>query len=390
MNVVDRNIIQVLFILLGSAIRGEPLSAEERDLYSPEILPCLMGIAKSHDISHLLVKGLSQNGLFTEADKEFENEIFKAVFRYRQLKYDYDKLSCGLETAEIPFIPLKGSIMRRYYPEPWMRTSSDIDILIRASDLDTAEKYFVGDLGYTNSGRSTHDISLYTPQKTHIELHFDLVEEGRANSANTVLDTVWENVHPADGHKYMHEMSDAFFYFYHIAHMAKHFEVGGCGIRPFVDLFILDKLEGINHNERDAVLQKGNLLQFANKARKLSRIWFAGETSDELSLKMQSFIISGGVFGSVDNRVALQQGKKGGKIKYIFSRIFIPYSRLKGYYPVLEKHKWLFPFMQVRRWFMLLNPKVRARAKMEITANSSLDKKTAREMNEFLKDVGIN
>lgn len=29
-------------------------------------------------------------------------------------------------------------------------------------------------------------------------------------------------------------MKEEMFYFYHIAHLAKHFEVGGCGIRQII------------------------------------------------------------------------------------------------------------------------------------------------------------
>ena len=32
----------------------------------------------------------------------------------------------------------------------------------------------------------------------------------------------------------------------------------------------------------------------------------------------------------------------------------MPYDSLRTVYPILEKHKWLMPLMQVRRWFRLL------------------------------------
>ena len=63
--------------------------------------------------------------------------------------------------------------------------------------------------------------------------------------------------------KFRYEMTDEFFYFYHIAHMAKHFENGGCGIRPFVDLVVLDRMDSENFSKRDELLKSGGLLQFA-------------------------------------------------------------------------------------------------------------------------------
>ena len=177
--------------------------------------------------------------------------------------------------------------------------------------------------------------------------------------------------------------------FYHIAHMAKHFETGGCGIRPFLDLWILDNLEDIDQSARDSLLTQGGLLQFAQTSRKLSQVWFSDRKSDTLLLQLQNFILYGGAYGTTANRVALQQIKKGGQFGYILSRIFVPFTKLKRYYPILEKHPWLMPFMQIRRWFMLLRPDVMKMAKGEITANRNLEKDRADDMNIFLKSIGL-
>ncbi|MBO4954226.1 MAG: nucleotidyltransferase family protein, partial [Clostridia bacterium] len=36
----------------------------------------------------------------------------------------------------IDFMPLKGAVIRQYYPEPWMRTSCDIDIHVKKDRLE--------------------------------------------------------------------------------------------------------------------------------------------------------------------------------------------------------------------------------------------------------------
>ena len=55
-------------------------------------------------------------------------------------------------------------------------------------------------------------------------------------------------------------------YFYHIAHMAKHLQQGGCGIRTFIDLWILDNLPTIDTLKRNDLLKSGGLLQFSQSA----------------------------------------------------------------------------------------------------------------------------
>jgi hypothetical protein len=315
--------------------------------------------------------------------------ILKAVYRYQQLKYDREKLLSALDAAKIPHLPLKGAVLQGYYPKPWMRTSCDVDVLVKREHLEDATAYLLRELSYTEKERATHDISFTTTSGNSMELHFDLVEEGRANSASEVLGSVWSDARLSEGSEYRYEVSDAFFYFYHIAHMAKHFECGGCGIRPFVDLWILDSRSGIDVALRDELLLRGGLLKFANAARRLAAVWFAGEAEDELTARMSDFLLHGGAYGSSDNRVALQQGKRGGRIGYIFSRLFIPYSKLKLYYPVLERHPYLMPLMQVRRWFMLLRPDVAKMAKSEIAANKTIGKGEAERMQAFMKDIGL-
>ena len=385
---MEQQTIELLFALLRSAI-SEKATEENISSVSDEQLSRLFAISQRHDVSHLLALGLKQNSRFPEKEAETDKNIFKAIYRYERINFEYTKLCEALELGAIPFVPLKGSVLRRYYPEAWMRTSCDIDILVHREDLESAIAYLTENLKYVEKERATHDVSLYSPSGIHIELHFDLVEEGRANDAIEVLGTVWENLSLCEGKNYWYEMTDEFFYFYHIAHMAKHFETGGCGIRPFIDLWILDNIDGIDQGKRDELLSKGDLLQFANSARRLSRVWFDAEEHDGLSLKLQEFILHGGVYGSIENRVALQQKKRGGRVGYILSRIFVPYTRLKRYYPILEKHPWLMPFMQVRRWFMLMKGDVAKMAKQEIAINSKIEKKKTSEMCCFLREIGL-
>lgn len=386
---MDRGIKRILFLLIRSAISGEKLTDGEFRAASAEELSELFKLAEKHDVDHLVAQGLRQNGLLPEAAAMLDKCILKAVYRYQQLKYDREKLLSALDAAKIPHLPLKGAVLQGYYPKPWMRTSCDVDVLVKREHLEDATAYLLRELSYTEKERATHDISFTTTSGNSMELHFDLVEEGRANSASEVLGSVWSDARLSEGSEYRYEVSDAFFYFYHIAHMAKHFECGGCGIRPFVDLWILDSRSGIDASLRDELLLRGGLLKFANAARRLADVWFAGEAEDELTARMSDFLLHGGAYGSSDNRVALQQGKRGGRIGYIFSRLFIPYSKLKLYYPVLERHPYLMPLMQVRRWFMLLRPDVAKMAKSEIAANKTIGKGEAERMQAFMKDIGL-
>ena len=379
----------VLFALLRSAICGTNLTIEERNGCSSDRLTEVLKLAKAHDVIHLAVLGLKKNGLLTSENSNLQQHLLQAVFRYERMNREYLQLCDALEALQIPFMPLKGAILRTYYPEAWMRTSCDVDVLVPVQELERAISGLQDKLGYTTKQRYTHDVALDSPSGIRIELHYDLVEEGCANNAIDVLSTAWQDAKPRHNQSFFYEMSDPFFYFYHVAHMAKHVETGGCGIRPFLDLWILDQMECADQKKRDALLEKGCLKQFADACRKLSRVWFEQEPADDLSLQMHSFLLHGGAYGTVNNRVALQQKKQGGRLGYLWSRIFVSREKLERYYPILKKHKILLPLMQIRRWCILLRPSVARMAKRELQANKTVSTESTEQMQLFLKHIGL-
>ncbi|MBR3865704.1 MAG: nucleotidyltransferase family protein [Clostridia bacterium] len=381
---------QAMFALLRSTLYGTKLSKSEIEELDGERIARLVAMAKKHDISHLFVLGLKNNGiLINNAALEAERMMIGAVYRYENLNYEYQRVCSAFEEEKIPFIPLKGTVLRQYYPEPWMRTSCDMDILIHKEDIDRATKCLIDRFEYVQNGNTPHDVSLFSGSGMHIELHFDLIEEGRAVDAVGILKNVWENVQLHKGTDYQYDMTDEFFYFYHIAHMAKHFENGGCGVRPFIDLWILENIEGADRTKRKELLKKGGLNKFEAATRKVSKVWLEGEDADELSMQMINFVLYGGAYGTLGNRIALRQKRQGGRIGYILSRVFMPYAVLKRYYPVIEKHKWLTPFMQVKRWIGLMKSNPAQKAKHELILNAGVEKDKAIEMEDFLKKLGL-
>lgn len=380
--------------IMLSAIRTQVCGAErvEYGELSEEVMRSLYGLSNSHDMAHIVSAELDAQGLLKNGDEiseKFRKQHMIAIFRYERINYELEEICTALENAQIQFIPLKGSIIRKYYPEPWMRTSCDIDVLVRPEDLDRAIKCIQDDLGYDFEGRGSHDVSLFSPSGVHVELHYDLVEENIVNNCCEILKNAWDYATPISEGTYRYNFSDAMFYFYHIAHMAKHFENGGCGVRPLLDLWILDKQEGDDVVARDALLESGALLKFTTAARSLASVWFDGTEHTETTSQMEQYLLFGGVYGNMENRVAIQQHKKGGKFKYIVSRIFLPYNTIKFHYPILQKHRWLTPLMQVRRWFKLIFRGGLKRSMNEINVNAKMSDDKKESATELLERIGL-
>ena len=382
---------KIIFALLRYELFSLQPSEDVLQAITPEIAVKTYKICLSHDVGHLIADALDKLGVLPDGDvrSKMLAERRKAVFRFEQLDYETQEIIAVLEEANIPYVLLKGAVIRKNYPKPWMRTSCDVDILVKKEDFDRATNVVVEKLEYTAKPQGGHDISLYSGGGVHLELHYALFDDFRYGKALAVLDDIWRYTYCVEEGKFAYAFTDEAFYFYHIAHMAKHFEDGGCGIRSFVDLYYLDYVWEHDKEKRDAMLEEGGLLKFADGMRALTRTWFCEEEYTEFTALLETYIFKGGIYGTMDNRVVLQQTKSGSKAKYFFSRIWVPYDLLKHESPTLQKHKWLLPFYQVRRWFrMIFQGRMRTRMKEMDTATSVSVQQKA-DAQKLLDELGL-
>ncbi len=344
----DRSAWQIMLVLLRCALTGEKLPVELREELSEEKLREIFRLSSSFDVAPLAATPLTPFAADFPAFSLFREAQYKALLRYERMERDLERVKAVFAQEQIPFIPLKGAVLRRYYPEPWMRTSCDVDILIHEDDLPRAERALCRTLSFALDGRTPVDTGFRSESGIHFELHYNLIADEYAPHAGGVLKTVWDTA-AADG-DFCYRMSDEMLYFYHIAHMAKHIINGGCGVRPFADLWLLRYRAGFDREACTALLQKGRLARLAEGCEALSEVWFGNQDHTEVTRLLEDYIISGGIYGNVANMVAVQENQRGGKAGYLLSRIFVPYIRLRNVYPVLRRHKWLTPVMEVRRW----------------------------------------
>ena len=65
------------------------------------------------------------------------------------------------------------------------------------------------------------------------------------------------------------------------------------------------------------------------------------------------------------------------------------YDVIKFHYPVLQKHRWLTPIMEVRRWFKLIFCGHAKRTVRELKYNSNISRAEAENAQAFLKNIGL-
>ena len=387
---MQRVVEKIFFALIRFEINGTDIDDDIKNSITPEVLPALFHLSKKHDLAHLIGDALDKNSLLPDGlgiKEYFLQERDVAMFRYTQAQYELEQISEILEKAQIPFIPLKGSVAQLFYPEAWMRTSCDIDVLVDRENLVRAQQCLQSHLEYhLENAESSHDVSLYAPSGVHLELHYSLEEGEYTQGSSDILSGVWGNI--TDSSSYQKSMTNAMFYFYHIAHMAKHFEVGGCGIRPFLDVYLLKRSGRYDFDACYELLKKGGLLTFSKAVEETAAVWFGDALETTLVQDVQNYILYAGMYADVQNRAAVRYAKRGG-IKYFWSRVFLSYEQLKMQYPNLEKRKLLLPFYQVKRWCRLLLGKDAKNVARELKANIRLQSDKKEYITKLLKDLGL-
>ncbi len=376
-----------LMMLLRAAVLREraPFAVENEEGEA------LLALAGAHDLGHLAAEALLNGGCPPEGalGKALSSERLRAIWRTSRLIHAEGEILAALGDAGIVYMPLKGALIRAYYPATWMRTSCDLDLLLHEGDIERAIAAIEARLGLVGRPRRAyHDVSLFLEGDVHIELHFSL-SENRAQM-DRVLARAWDFAVPQAENPCRYHPTNEFLLFHHIAHMAYHLVKGGCGIRPILDLWLLEAQLAFDHTVLDALLAEGGLLPFAAAVRHLREVWFGSLPHTELTRRMADYILAAGVYGRVENRVAAALSEKG-RFAFIRSRIFLPYRTLREYYPALKRHKILYPFFTVRRWIEVLLSRHRRRNAMdELRHGAGLSEKSLAKTRDLCRDLGLS
>ena len=369
---MDAKTLQDIFIkILRSELNETELDSAVKDQLTPDVLSALYSLSKRHDLAHIVAYSLYKNGFGNESEiySKFSQENVGAVYRYIHMNYALKEIYNTFNEEHIPYIPLKGSVIRPYYPEESMRTSCDIDILIKEENLDAAIDALV-QKGFKRGEKNYHDVSLYSPNNIHLELHFNIQED--ITSLDIVLKDAWK--YATLKHNSYYEFTKEFFLFHMFAHMSYHFLGGGCGIRPLMDIWIIEHKMGITYTEAKDLLEKAGIYRFASEMSNLSEICFSDRHKDDFTDIFLSYVFDGGVYGTAKNKITIKKAKTNNTFIYALKRLFLPYRKMAFLFPILKKVPILLPFCWGIRFIkMLFGGKARTTMNEIKTANNVSD-----------------
>lgn len=364
------------------------LSATPCDPLTEKNLHDLYDLSVRHDIAHLVGMALDRRGLLTsDWHDRFSSEVNKALFRYEISEYDLSCICAAFEKAQIPYIPLKGAVIRNLYAEAWMRTSCDLDVLVHKKDLDRAIDVLVDTYGYTTDRRPHyHNVSLFSKSGVHLELHFNIFE--CTPNLDKLLERVWEFATPVDG-SYRCELTNEFTMFYLVAHMVRHFAEGGCGLKPLLDLYILRHKLPYDDTALRTMLKDCGIETFYDTMLRLLNVWIEDGTHTDLSRDCERFLLDGGVYGTLAQKHATNKENHTGMISYCFKRVFLSYEKLALLYPQLRGKKWMTPVFQLRRWHRLFRTRAFSRGLQEIRIVKNISAEKRGTVVNMLNQLGL-
>lgn len=334
------------------------------------ILPVIYAGLKKMDLSRDLLKSI---------DMQRNKDLCKFVLHNDALQ----KIEAALTEEQIPYIPLKGSVLRNLYPAPEMRTSCDIDVLVHEADIDRAVTAIENATDFTMRKRNYHDISMVN-QAVHLELHFSIKEN--MENIDRLLVRVWDYAVPDNGSRY--KLTPEYQIFHVIAHMSYHMVHGGLGIRPFLDLWLLRTKTSYDEDAIQQMCTDCSILTFYEKCSKLVDAWMSGAPIPDKLAMLENYALNGGVFGSKENALASKQRNHRG-FSYFFRRVFMSRELLSTEYPELKEKPYQLPICQVKRWMRLMNPQKRKQVKNEIYSVKAMKKETIDSFDKLLLSLGL-
>lgn len=373
-----------LLYLMACALQG--VSAREEVLADADLKQLLI-MARKHSVASMVCMALEKTAIFANADeatkKQWIDAKNKAIRKNMLLDAERKTILHELETQGIWYMPLKGSILKDWYPKPGMREMADNDILFDASKRKEVKAIFQG-RGYTvkEYNKSNHD-EYEKPPIYNFEMHVELYHK-IYDTFNEKYADVKQRLIPDAEVPYRFHFTPEDFYVFVIAHAYKHYSSSGTGIRTLADIYIMNqKLGGtMNWEYVDSELRGLGIFSYECESRELAQKLFGiAELPTEANLseaeqQMLAYYLGASTYGTIENRTLNQMQKlqpDGGAItahtkrKYLLSRIFPGREWCEAYAPTVYKYPVLLPFFWVWR-LAVKGVKRRDIAKQELEA----------------------
>lgn len=320
---------------------------------------------------------------------------------------DFLNLEEAFNCEKIPFIPIKGQILRDYYPVPELRTMGDTDLLILSRDRQKTHK-LMKRLGY-QAKVDNHAVWTYQCRFLLYEIHDHILYESLVNHLDyqSYFDHVWDCAKQIPENS-RYDISPEFHFLYLAAHTAKHMINQGNGFRPFLDMvfFVQRYKQQIDWKWIAAQLEQLKLLNFVQKCFALCERWFDVEMpiphcnpGEKFYLEATRKTFQDGLFGAknAENRIGVSAKViRRSRFPYLptalgmtVRKLFPPYRdmQLIPWYSFVDGRPYLLPAAWLYRFYYCARNKFRHSKKL--LAEPYVRRKAIEERERLISDWGL-
>lgn len=309
----------------------------------------LYSAAKKHSLRAITADALERAGVTTP---EFKEAKMKAVRRDVLFDKEREAILHDFERAGIWYMPLKGSVLKKYYPKSFMREMSDNDILADPDKLKQIRE-IMQKQGYKSQGEleSGHDVEYFKKPIFNFEIHHRLFEDSVSETFKDYYSDIQSLLLNDETTRFGRRFSKEEFYIYMCTHEYKHYINSGTGIRSLLDAYVFMHTFGdtLDRGYIAAAAEKLGIAAYEKESRALAEKVFSLAELDKSERRLLDFYIFSGTYGTLENKMQRRISKNGGgtrgKMKYFLNRVFLTPQALKELYPFVYRHKILLPFL---------------------------------------------
>jgi hypothetical protein len=364
---------EFLVKILSSAIRGNIFYYSDRTDIDFSIV---MKEAELHQVHTLIYPILNKNqkNINPELLSEWKLKTnISATLQIQNIHNFINMLEC-FDTAGITIVALKGLVIRNLYSQPELRIMSDVDILVKSSDIKRSKR-LLKDSGYSIYESSSKHYHFKCRNKIAIELHKQLLDHRFINNADQFEKEIWNNLATANlGKTFVKVLLPQYELLYLCLHSAIHMMLDGFGLRQLCDivLFIETNYSEIDWNLFVDMISRYGIAKYTKALFRLceilldfhSPIELFYEKEDENNMEyLIQYIFSGGVFGSneidhfITNKMIRYSNFNGpeslpGKLESKLSFLFPSVDKMDTTYNYAKENPFLLPIAWIHRIFI--------------------------------------
>lgn len=333
--------------LLKSALKSEQPMEAPSEIDFARVLE----ISCRHDV---------ENVVFLSIEK-LQNKMDEALFAqwqemyFKRLKYSMmqdmalEELVEAFTSKSIDCMPLKGSVIKNYFPSPDLRTMGDIDFLVKEQNRQIVRD-IMHSLNYEDDILDDGNVDGFKRGNVdYIEIHYDFSDQYHEYHEIFTID--WEKLLPTET-KHLYQMSFEDLYFFNVGHYAKNMHNKGMGIRGVIDCYILWNSLSIEQRQGlENRFAQFELSDFHNKMLQVADIWFEDLEDDGTLDNIQEYLLVKKTYGDYKTETVLRAlfaEQSSSNSEFILKRIFPPARYLYRKYDIKHRCFLILPIL----WFM--------------------------------------